>query len=1214
MENSKSNSKKLSEIMLTITNYPNDKSFSFNRNNNENKFVTLNKNKALIKKQDIFKKNIYSFNYFLIHLIIFLLPQKINLVVDEHFIILTFLNPTDANDKLYTTDLSDISDIFDNNGIFDQNNIFSKNDIIGEIDSFDDNDNKFNQISEFNNCKIINITEQIFTDILYDNSKVFKQKLTCNNVISNFSFMFNNFWNLGEIYFNNIFDKSVNMTYTFNNCYNLKNITFINNGNCKLIGSKGMFYNCKSLNILNLTYFEHITGEDISYMFFNCQKLNNLIFNRKIKCLAKNMRGLFQNCISLESLNISQLSSTGVEITWEMFKNCQSLNSIDLSSFDTSKVTDMQSMFEGCSSLNSLDLSNFNTSNVQYMNEMFLNCINLKSIDFRNINTDSLSTMYRMFYGCSNLEYLNLYSLKEDGQSIYEMFEGVSSTFKFCIKENENIPNIFEKLKDISGTIRDCSESCYGEGKGRDATLKKLCCSKFIFKEDCFDKCPARTIASPNNKQCENFSCTYFYNYEQNGCIESDKIPEGFFVNDSILKTIDKCHEDCKACYKKENEDTKNCLICQDSNTFLYSGNCLSECPVDFVKYYDAETQRFICTSSKDKCLKYSEESLLLDLCISCNEGYYPKYNDLIIDSNFIACYKDPEGYYLDSDKKYRPCYFSCKYCIKEGNDKKQFCTSCKEYYSIFLINVNNEEIFNCYPDCKHNYYFDEEGNYNCIEEPGCPIDRPFIINGTRECVESCDSTPNKIEFLNKCFKSCPSDSFKNDEGFCQLNCSFEKPFELVNEEICVSTCTIMERYYNFCITNYKKDRMDEIHDLIVSDIQFDLIDSFDYTFLEKENKSIIIVENNTLFEIISTNITTKNKLISRIDLGECESYLKENYNIDDKESLYIFKIDKKEEDTLGSLVNYEIYYPVFGSKHLRNLDISKCESTKIKILIPMNLSSDNLDIYDKESPFYSDICYTYTSDDGTDMILDDRKLEYDARYKNICQENCDFETYHTEENLVQCSCSLEINIPSESSTKIEKDNLFNFMDINSIFNINVMKCPQVFFSIEGIKMNFGFYFFIPIIVMYFICISIFYIKDLKIIKTKFKRMMLEKNNLDGNNLNKKSIFLSFIDKKKIRMASRNELNKNSIIETNNDAIREKMLKIKYKNISESVKSLIKTFNLNSKGKKSIKGKKKDSVKNILDYIDEELNEMNFSKALKYDQRTFFQYYFNKNI
>jgi len=153
----------------------------------------------------------------------------------------------------------------------------------------------------------------------------------------------------------------------------------------------------------------------------------------------------------------------------------------------------MESMFEGCSDLVSLDLENFNTSNVQYMNKMFRNCRKLKIINLMSFTTESLGTMHQMFYKCQSLEYLNIYSLTEDVQSIFEMFEGASNTFSFCIKENENIPNIFEELKKRD-TIRDCSNTCYNGTERIGIPDKKLCCPFLEYNGECYDYCPSRTM------------------------------------------------------------------------------------------------------------------------------------------------------------------------------------------------------------------------------------------------------------------------------------------------------------------------------------------------------------------------------------------------------------------------------------------------------------------------------------------------------------------------------------------------------------------------------------------------------------------------------------------------------------------------------------------------------------------------------------------------
>ena len=63
-------------------------------------------------------------------------------------------------------------------------------------------------------------------------------------------------------------------------------------------------------------------------------------------------------------------------------------------------------------------------------------------------------------------------------------------------------------------------------------------------------------------------------------------MPEGYFLNDTIERTIDKCHINCKTCDKKEDEYSNNCKTCPNSK-FLDLGNCVENCL--YGHYLDSE-------------------------------------------------------------------------------------------------------------------------------------------------------------------------------------------------------------------------------------------------------------------------------------------------------------------------------------------------------------------------------------------------------------------------------------------------------------------------------------------------------------------------------------------------------------------------------------------------------------------------------------------------
>jgi hypothetical protein len=74
---------------------------------------------------------------------------------------------------------------------------------------------------------------------------------------------------------------------------------------------------------------------------------------------------------------------------------------------------------------------------------------------------------------------------------------------------------------------------------------------------------------SVNPYKCiDNLNCELtgkYYNYEQTAYI--DDIPEGFYCNNPILKTLSKFHKDCKACKEGITDYNNKCETCKEYGT-----------------------------------------------------------------------------------------------------------------------------------------------------------------------------------------------------------------------------------------------------------------------------------------------------------------------------------------------------------------------------------------------------------------------------------------------------------------------------------------------------------------------------------------------------------------------------------------------------------------------------------------------------------------------
>ena len=160
-----------------------------------------------------------------------------------------------------------------------------------------------------------------------------------------------------------------------------------------------------------------------------------------------------------------------------------------------------------------------------------------------------------------------------------------------------------------------------------------------------------------------------------------------------------------------------------------------------------------------------------------------------------------------------------------------------------------------------------------------------------------------------------------------------------------------------------------------------------------------------------------------------------------------------------------------------------------------MNISEENLDLYDKNSDFYNDICYPYTNSKGADITLEDRQNEFTDNNRSLCEENCNFGGYDEKTGSVKCSCQVKVSITTVSQLKIDKTKLYKFMNLKQIANFNVLKCFKLVFSKRGLTINIGFYCFFPIIIVYIVSIVIFYLKEINNIKMQVNEIVFAKIN-----------------------------------------------------------------------------------------------------------------------
>ena len=966
-----------------------------------------------------------------------------------------------------------------------------------------------------------------------------------------------------------------------------------------------------------------------------------------------NMRYMFYGCRSLISINLNNINTNNVDTMNGMFDLCTSLPSLNLSFFNTSSVKDISGMFYNCSSLITLDLKNFDTSKVTKMTYVFYGCTSLLSLNIENFDTSSCTSFYYMFYLCKSLISLNLSNFDKNLVSSYEitnMLNLYHTQLIYCIKDNTNY--VFSSL--LNAFTKDCGNICFTDENHKLIKEKYVCidyCKNdgiyiYEFNGICYKECPAGThISDLDDLICESdLICDFYYDYNHSSCLY--EVPDGYYLNDSILKTIDKCDIKCKKCN---------------------------------------------LNSSKK------------DLCISCNNEkyYYSKINDTRNDDTFIECYyKEIEGFFLDINNSIlKPCYSKCKKCNESGNIIDNKCTEC---YSNFTLNSTN-----CYEKCEYYYYFDSSKIYHCTYNRSCPSEYNKLIKNKNQCIDKCQNNDKYIyENQNICFEneiiittsaitkninentefilmentdSNNNDKIDNNTSLVNsFNNSIDNSFyDSIDNSIIYYSDNNDKKYSSFNIVSDKKESNNNI-DLYTEEYKSDDLSNenknngfiYIYSIIELfNNKSIIRNKNEKekddminklkeallseeMDELISSTIKENNQdlviyfddaiyqytstynqnnniynNLSIVQLKECELELKSHYNISQNESLLIFKIDKLGKDLLISIVEYEVY----NMKTKEKLDLNICKDIKITIIYPVDLDQKQLFKYNSSSEYYNDICFIYTTEYNTDISLKDRQNEYNLKNMYVCEANCDLKDYFSEIKKIECNCDIKLKFPLFSEIIINKDKfLKKFTDIENIINLNIMKCYKILFFNDGLIENAGSYILLSMILSLIISLFMFIFKGYKAFLSLIDEIIFKKKfRKDNNNNNNKTLVINPKNKNKnrcrknqLKLKNRNKKRKNknrsrnkvinpwiNNLKTNSDNIVDKSSsKIVIKN---NKKTLNIKNNQNFQNIFENNNKKLISNNFIKYYNDYELNSLPYNKALKIDKRTYFEYYFS---
>lgn len=560
-------------------------------------------------------------------------------------------------------------------------------------------------------------------------------------------------------------------------------------------------------------------------------------------------------------------------------------------------------------------------------------------------------------------------------------------------------------------------------------------------------------------------------------------------------------------------------------------------------------------------------------------------------------------------------CYKTCKTCEYIGNDNIHKCLECLENY--FKIDESlNINISNCYNETPEHFYLDEDLKIYKECDINCKTCSQGPLENNSNCIECMHI--DAIPFNGNCIICNDTQSFDEEQNKCvdfnNTKCN------LITLSINKSEEELTQEFIQKLLINYKENYY-------------------------KINNNTIVHYYNTNYSITLQQISHKYKTnscisnyilnISTVHLDECFERIFGQYNI--SYNLVNLQLDFKDN---SENVNYLLYSP----RNNNILDLKICEDMIITIDKYINMDKEQTDKYldllskgynmfDINDSFYTDVCSTYTTKYGSDIILSDRILDYYNGSIPVEYNNCEYSTFNIETKKITCQTKIETDffksIKNLFTTK--KNNLFkDFLEVFTDSNISVIKCFSLFFSKKGQTLNYGSYLLMIFIVLFLINTIIFYHKgNKKIVNLLYS--LIEKNIIVYNISKKVDDNLNYQKNKKVEEKSREIYNfyksyfeyldyKNRNYNFNNkenidnkSPIKNKSSKniISNKSNDITIKSSSSRINLEKEisPPQKIEEKTNYQIKRHYIYNDYELNWLDYYEAIEIDKRQYIDYY-----
>ena len=864
--------------------------------------------------------------------------------------------------------------------------------------------------------------------------------------------------------------------YLFNNKINYNDLTYKN--------EKEIYFISTSLELDNIIIsyiqiYSNSLGQNktiVRYYILKIKEYHNFnIFN------------------GLDTINLDQIiSSNGLVLAIDFCKNdsCQNEDKVPHNS--------------GLIFLSYINYTNINIDFIKYAynNNKNYYIFNVKE----NIKIDNnifgyklgLVVIYENYYGdYTDVSYYNMINEEEILDFSYNGYEYNPYEDSIILKYNlfkqssmiyityptifgpDNVNQFNEFCDEISGNLNDINNDLFYEQKSKSFNIKYII-----------------NIDKDLSKNCTDPKCILCFDYNRNYCIVCEDDSYTIINDENYTYTNGKS----KICKKEENLET---FITEQLDDSISDSNFQKEEYASTIIANDISD-----TNTKDIITDINDISNTEMNDIKDSDNNYissTEINELtevneLSDSNSISKTNDTSGTNEISDSN----DITNINHISE-TDTNEISDTIDITDINYISNINTNDIENTYTSYTNEIFDSKE-----------ITDTNSITNNNEISDTNIISETNDIENVNGI-------SNINDMSDADNMTNAETNYITDMKDI---SDTIQISYTNHIQIEIAEISLEDLFNNKYADIAFsseqiktiyELLKN--YIKINYSNDENIRLNTSNVKIQISTLESQKYSELSNIYLGECGKIINEKYCKSENDSLTMIKFDIKLPNDTSTFVQYEIYEP----KEKIFLELKECTGKNVIINIPIildsyieflyyTLSKSGYQLFDAKDPFYNDICAAYTTENGTDILLYDRRMDIYQLTVNIplCQKDCIFKSYNLETKKMECDCPIQdkkINTELSSLEFNSNKMLKEFYKTLQNSNFRVLICYKLVYNIRVFKKNIGSIIMTILQILFLFLMVYSFSKNAEKIKSYIKLILMNKksqNNKDKSNKNKK--------------------------------------------------------------------------------------------------------------